>query len=732
MTWRLARVVCMTLTLCALLTTGESSPLLGEENKLQQAARQHWAYQPITRPEIPAVIDKNWVKNPIDQFILAKLESKGWKPARPALPHQMVRRLYLGVIGLPPKPSEQKDYLDRPSSKLLDIVVDDLLRSPAYGERWGRHWLDVVRYADTNGYERDSAKPYAWRYRDYVIRAFNEDKPFDRFIVEQLAGDLVKDSSISSLIATGYFLLGAWDDAPTDAKKDRYEQLDDFVTTTGQSFLGISLGCARCHDHKMDAFTQQDYYGMAAIFSPIERPIVRGREVAIPATLSPRSSDVNQDAAEPTNRVSRSEVKTGKKTGKKTDITSPRKSNDAQPADLARAEEPGKDSEEPARGSMSPAMSLPETFGDDDESEPTSTVPLAYIPKITVTPEPVFVLARGEPGLPEKKAVAAIPASLARGGEPSLKMTEDLKHDRLALAEWIASPKNPLTARVIVNRVWQFHFGVGLVRTPDDFGLAGDPPTHPELLDWLADWFVNDAHWKLKELHRLILTSNTYRMSQRVDPAYVESDPENLLLSHFPRRRLDAEVIHDSMLAVSKQLNRRMFGPPTFPYIDAQTLMSHRYAASGWERFDEKEASRRAIYACSKRTLPVPFFETFDACPSSQSVPVRLTTTTSVQALTLLNGELVNRQAKYFADRLIMEAGSDPRAVIDLAFRLALSRPPSEIEAKSMLEFLNVETAARIEEAPKTLPLSQTDAYHQAVIQFCRAIFNLDEFLCSE
>ncbi|MBX9654599.1 DUF1549 domain-containing protein [bacterium] len=305
MTWRLARVVCMTLLLCA----PAESKLRADEDKLQTAALGHWAYQPVKRPEIPNVADTTWVRNPIDRFILAKLESRGLKPAPPASPHQILRRVHLGITGLPPNLAAQKDFLDRPSAKLLDVVINDLLRSPAYGERWGRHWLDVVRYADTNGYERDSNKPYAWRYRDYVIRAFNQDKPFDRFIIEQLAGDLVEDATVSSLIATGYYLLGAWDDAPSDAKKDRYDQLDDFVNTTGQAFLGISLGCARCHDHKLDAFTQQDYYGLAAIFAPLERPVVRGREIALPAILASGQRAPREDDAIPANLVNRTDEK---------------------------------------------------------------------------------------------------------------------------------------------------------------------------------------------------------------------------------------------------------------------------------------------------------------------------------------------------------------------------------------------------------------------------------------
>lgn len=718
MIWRLVRVVCMTLLFCAL----NESSLEAEESKLQAAALGHWSYQPVKRPEIPNVTDESWARNPIDRFILAKMETRGLKPAPPALPHQILRRVHLGVTGLPPNLAAQKDFLDRPSAKLLDVVVNDLLRTPAYGERWGRHWLDVVRYADTNGYERDSTKPYAWRYRDYVIRAFNQDKPFDRFVVEQLAGDLIEDASISSLIATGYYLLGAWDDAPSDAQKDRYDQLDDFVNTTGQAFLGISLGCARCHDHKLDAFTQQDYYGLAAIFAPLERPVVRGREVALPAVLPSGQPTRREDDAIPANVVTRAD-----------ESSSPVESKPAaNESTRERSKQNSSENGSHANELMKAGMPHPEGDHVPPFKDPDSTEPLVYIPRVAHPSEAVYILIRGDTSTPGDKASPSVPALLLRTSQTTFDSSNDLEHDRLTMARWIASPKNPLTARVIVNRVWQFHFGVGLVRTPDDFGLAGQPPTHPELLDWLADWLVNDARWSLKELHRLILTSNTYRMSQSADQSSLESDPDNVLFTRFPRERLDAEVIHDCMLAANRQLNRRMFGPPTYPYIDVQTLMSHRYAASGWERFDEREASRRAIYACAKRSLPIPFFESFDACPTSLSTSKRQITTTSSQALTLLNGELSNRQARHFADYLLAECGDNSRELIDLSFQLALCRKPSPAELAQLEKFLDDETAGNLKRPESEKPLNPAVARRAAVTQLCRVIYNLDEFVCSE
>src|SRR6185503_13630949 len=431
---------------------------------------EHWAFQPVRRPQEPAVKNKNWPRNPIDRFILAKLEGNGWQPARPAEPYALLRRVHLDLTGLPPTLAEQDTFLKDPSPAALDKVIDSLLARTAYGERWARHWLDVVRYADSNGYERDAEKPFVWRYRDYVINALNADKPFDRFVREQLAGDELPDTSAETLIATGFLRLGHWDDEPADPATDRFDQLDDIVSTTAQAFLGLTLACARCHDHKFEPFTQRDYYGMVAVFNPLERPRNGRTELTVPAgdpaqvaVLAERDKKIAELKTQ-TNELAAAEIERR----------------------IARLREATPD--------------LPQAYC---FNEPSPTAP------------PTHVLTRGSASRPGAEVPPLTPAVLIKHQPAFPAPSSRTSQRRLGLADWIASPNNPLTARVLVNRVWQQHFGHGLVRTPNDFGLMGEAPTHPELLDWLADWFVHEGGWSLKRLHRLILTSATWRQAVR-------------------------------------------------------------------------------------------------------------------------------------------------------------------------------------------------------------------------
>jgi hypothetical protein len=518
-------------------------------------------------------------------------------PAPPAAtPGALLRRVYLDLIGLPPTIAEQEKHHS------LDAVIDNLLTRPEYGERWARHWLDVVRYADSNGYERDAEKPFVWRYRDYVIKALNNDKPFDRFVTEQLAGDELRDKTLETHISTGFLRLGHWDDEPADPATDRYDQLDDIVSTTGQAFLGLTIGCARCHDHKFEPLATRDYYSLVAVFNPLERPRKGRTELTVP--------------------VDGNEVYTW--------------------------------------------------------HEPTSKAPETQ------------VLIRGSPTRPGELVEPAVPAILA-------KTDSSFSKSRLGLAQWIASTENPLTARVIVNRVWQQHFGQGLVTTANDFGLMGAAPSHPELLDWLAHWFMHDAKWSLKKLHRLILTSRAWQAARSSD-------------SITRYRRLEVEAIRDSMLAVSSQLNPKRFGPAMKPGIPKAALEANTDKEKVWQASDEREASRRSIYAFIKRGLVVPMLETLDLADTVSSCPQRQVTTVAPQALSLFNGDFVNQQAKHFAARLKREAGDDPAKQITLAWRLALCREPSAEELAKMQAFLREESLE----------------------QACRVILNLNEFVYPE
>jgi hypothetical protein len=620
--------------------------------------RGHWAFQPIKPPGVPRVKNTAWARNPIDRFVAAKLEELGWSPATPAEPRALVRRLFLDLTGLPPTPAEQETFLNAfaRSPDAVERLVDDLLARPAYGERWARHWLDLVRYAESNGYERDAAKPFAWRYRDYVIRAFNTDKPFDRFLLEQLAGDELPEGEIGpeTLVATGYYRLGPWDDEPADPKQDRYDQLDDLVNTTSEVFLGLTLGCARCHNHKFEPLTMHDYYRMVAIFEPLKRP-ARGR----------------------------------------TELTLPI----GTPMEIAAAGE--------RRNRLPQGYFL---------SEPSSKLPVSRL------------LLRGQAATPGPEVGPGVPAVTVALQPKFPAPSGDAKTSRrrLTLAQWLINRANPLTARVIVNRVWQYHFGVGLVRTPSDFGTNGDPPTHPELLDWLAHWFVEHG-WSQKALHRLILTSSTYRLRTHSDPRFASLDPDNRLLWRMPYRRLEVEVIRDAMLAASGRLDRKLYGPSMYPAIPAGALAAHSDPDKVWKPFDEVTASRRTIYAFVKRSLIVPMLDVLDFCDTARSTARRNVTSVPTQALTLLNGDFVNLQARHLADRLERDAGPDPAAQIDRAYLLSLCRLPREVERTAMIGFLDQEARARLDESAPAFTRAQ--ARHEALVQLCRAIFNTNEFV---
>jgi hypothetical protein len=615
---------------------------------------RHWAFQPVSRPPVPK-IHSGWVRNPIDAFILDKLQPRGWKPAPFASPRALLRRVYLDLNGLPPTLAEQEAFLKNP--KRFSQLVDDLLARPAYGERWGRHWLDVVRYAETNGYERDATKPQAWRYRDYVIRAFNDDKPFDRFLLEQLAGDELPDASAEAFIALGYYRLGPWDDEPADPQEDRFDQLDDIVSTTSQAFLGLTLGCARCHNHKFEPLTARDYYSMVAIFNGLERPREKRKELDLPV-----GTWAQIDAL----RERDSKIAALQKEG-----------GHAAEIETLRRETPD----------------LPRGYY---MNEPSPRPPVSYL------------LLRGKAATPGPEVKPAVPEILAHA-QPDFPEPGRTSLRRLTLAKWLASPANPLTARVIVNRVWQHHFGEGLVRTPSDFGVMGDRPTHPELLDWLTSWFI-DHGWSIKQLTRLILSSNAYRMSTAWNAEYGANDPEDRLLWRMPYKRLEVEAIRDSMLAASGRLNTKMFGPSVYPEIPPAALQGSSDPDKIWKASSEEEASRRTVYVFLKRSMIVPMLDVLDLCDTARSAAKRQNTSVATQALTLFNGDFTNKQARYLAERLRRDVGDDRTKQIDLAWHLTLARPPRPQETAAMLDFLK----------------------RESLEEMCRVIFNLNEFVYAD
>jgi hypothetical protein len=519
-----------------------------------------WPYHELTRPMLPRVIDRSWVRNPIDVFIRAKLEAEGLEPAPPADRVALIRRVNYDLTGLPPTPEEVDAFIADRSIDAYERLVDRLLASPEYGAAWGRHWLDLVRYAETNGYERDSAKPYAWRYRDYVITSFNVDKPYDQFVREQIAGDLIDPGSTEALVATGFYRLGLWDDEPADRPLARYNGLDDIVSTTGQVFLGLSINCARCHDHKKDPITQQDYYRVLAFF----------RDVTHPDAKNLRMSGARRDE---------------------------------------------------------PVMCVQEAGHAE-----------------------THVLLRGNPNLVGPRVEPGVPNIV--GGSHETFPSGPAK--RRALAEWLTDPHNPMTARVMVNRLWQFHFGRGIVPTPNDFGQLGEPSTHPELLDWLAAEFM-EGGWRIKRMHRLILLSSAYRMSSRAIGSGLAKDPGNRWFGRFAMRRLSAEELRDSMLAVSGSLNLKAGGPSIYPPIPREVLAGQSIPGLGWKTSAPDEAARRSVFIHVKRSLQVPILATHDSPDTDSSCPIRYTTTVPTQALGLLNGTFANEQAAHFANRLRAE-----------------------------------------------------------------------------
>jgi hypothetical protein len=625
-------------------------------------AEGSWAFRPPVAPAVPVPRAGAWVRNPVDAFVLDRLEREGLAPAAPADRLVLLRRAYFDVVGLPPPPGAVEEFAhdDRPDA--YERLVERLLASPHYGERWGRHWLDVVRYADTGGFEADLLYPSAWHYRDYVIRSLNADKPFDRFIQEQVAGDELWPGDTEAAPGTLLYCIGpALNESAMVQGQLESEWLTDAADTTGAAFLGLTLGCARCHDHKYDPITQSDYYALQAFFAASDRPY--------PEKI----------------RLSRIKM---------------------------------------LNGLLSDAP-IPKPLLDD----PRCTVQTEERagPHLFHRPEPLVVhrLHRGEVGKPREVVEPAFPTalrsdrSLADRIAPAVASTSTGR--RAALAGWLTAPENPLLARVLVNRVWGWHLGRGIVRTPNDFGAQGEEPSHPELLDWLARDLIEHG-WSLKHLHRRILLSSTYRMASVVTgpaPA-LELDPEDRLLWHFPRRRLEGEAIRDALLTCSGRLNPRPFGRPVVPPLGREELTGLFDAKSKWPvTGDAAEHDRRSVYLLVRRTFLHPLFAVFDPPEVMTSCARRAQTVVPTQALALLNSPLAREHAAAFARRLRAECGSahdtepEPAQAVARAWLLAFGRPVRSEEAEQAVAFLHAHAAA-----PEA-----------ALTDLCLALFNANEFI---
>ncbi|HBE67775.1 MAG TPA: hypothetical protein DDW52_06465 [Planctomycetaceae bacterium] len=682
--------------------------------------KQHWAFQPLSSPDVPEVSQTDWGRDPIDAFILAKLEANQLQPVRQASPETLIRRVYLDTIGLPPAPEQVEALLSDWSEATYAQLVDDLLANPAFGERWARNWLDVVRYAETNSFERDGAKPNAWRYRDYVISAMNADKPFDRFIKEQLAGDELPDADAESLTATGYYRLGIWDDEPADPLQAVFDGYDDLVTTTSQGFLGLTLNCARCHDHKIDPLTQRDYYSMVALMRDVTpyatrrdqftnnqidlEPDVARQYEQLDARIKELKRETRKLEQQVIVRMSATDQRATE--GPKRKATLRRRL-----AEFATPDELTKHGDFVAE----------QTKLESERSELPPRLRTLGLASVTDAIETTHVLTRGSPHSPAEEVTPAFP-KLVGGGKPVLadsdSGTDRASYGRrLALAEWIAAEDNWLTSRVIVNRIWQHYFGRGIVRSPNNFGLMGTPPTHPELLDHLASSLTGDD-WSLKSIHRRILLSSAYRMSTNADVAMAEQDPANDLFWRQNLRRLGAEQVRDSVLAVTGQLNQKQFGASFYPHLSAEVLASQSRPGNGWGNSSEAERARRSVYIHVKRSLPVPMLTAFDFPETDISCEARFLTTQPAQALTMLNSQWMQIQASHLASRVEQEAGADPVQQAVRCLQLVLSAP--DVDAADVDQLVDLKETLQSQHG-----LDEADALRA----MCLTAMNLNAFL---
>jgi mono/diheme cytochrome c family protein len=701
------------------------------ERPITPEERGFWAFQPPRRLPEPRVSHPGRGANPIDAFLLAKMKAKGLKPSPRADRRTLIRRAYLDLTGLPPAPEEVEAFVKDSSPGAWERLIDRLLASPHYGERWARHWLDLVRYADSGGFEFDVDRPDAWRYRDYVVKAFNDDKPYDQFIREQLAGDEYAPDSQEAMIATGFLRLGP--EGGGGGERGRQDALDDLITTTSLTFMGLTVGCARCHDHKFDPIPQKDFYRFQAIFAPtrpISYPLVGADLVAAHRAETQRIESLQRPLKKAKEELEAPHLKAlveeavsrlpeymqtawrtppEKRTpGQRLNVQQIKKTleDDSLSQKLAEKEIVARMPAEDKRKHQELAEQIKALDRQKPKPYPTARAIGESGPK----PGPTYFLYRGAP---DAKGPAVTPGVLSVINEtdyefPAPPPNVKSSYRRRGLAEWLTSRQNPLTARVMVNRIWQHHFGEGIVRTPSNFGKLGEPPTHPELLDWLATEFMNGG-WSVKRMHRLMMTSQAYQMASDDVAADVAIDPENRLLWRMPRARLEAEIIRDQMLAVAGNLDGALGGPCVYPHIDPKLFQSSTKRTWPGKPDDDPSTWRRSLYVYSKRSIRYPLFETFDQPNLINSCDRRNSSTIAPQALLLMNNSFVLTEAKYFAERLRRESGDDARAQAQKAYRLALGRAPTAFELAKTVEF--------IRSGPDGLA------------GFCHALFNLNEFV---
>lgn len=836
-----------------------------EVTEINEFTKSYWSYKPLKRPVVPEVDSPEWQEHPIDAFVYAKLKEKGLSPNAEASAPVLIRRAYHNITGLPPTPDELAVETKEFSKSSWRGLVDRLLDSPHYGEKWARHWLDIVRYAESNGFERDSKKDFIWRYRDYVINALNADIPYDQFIREQLAGDEMDEVTRDSLIATGYHRLMQWDDEPADRPQHVYDVLDDNVRITSEGFLGMTLGCARCHDHKGDPISQKDYYSFMAFFHGVTQMdkgrVIESIDVALPSEarkkrarelkerqkklakqildLETKAKDklaalVPNEALAGTNAVAPHLIATSRDQpqswhytvanpgdgwsevgfrpkdwkeglapfGRNKKAKTKWKSKDiwlqktfgltTLPSSLTlhirfdkrvevylngqlvyEASEPVNDYNRVVLGAGAVAalqtgrnvvavhvsqvqggrfidLGLEASFGGEqlaklikqyekkvfNEEEvrhyrdwrhqlervrreaSENGMRAMIVQEHGTTAKPMYVHRRGSVHAPGEEVPPAFP-SIFGGKVPHIPEPGPYAKSsgrRKVLADWIASDDNPRTSRVMMNRLWQHHFGRGICPSPSDFGFLGEEATHPELLDWLACEFV-ERGWSLKEMHRLIMSSKTYQMSSKGNEIALNEDPQNLWFWRFGMRRLSAEEIRDGMLAVTGRLNPKKGGPSFFPTLPPEVLATSSTGAGKWGKSSPEEEARRSIYITIKRSLKPPELTDFDFADTDAPCSERFVTTVPIQALAMLNSKSVNDHAKHLADRLRNEVKTGVRDQVARGLSLVTCRPAQKDEIDHCV--------GMIETFEKHHGLSEADALDR----FCLLALNLNEFV---
>jgi hypothetical protein len=725
------------------------------------ADRQHWSYRPLRGLDPPQVRDPAWCRTPIDRFILAALDARGMHPNPPAERRTLIRRVHFDLLGLPPTPEEVNAFIADPALDAYEKLIERLLASPRYGERWGRHWLDVARYADSDGLESDADRPTAYRYRDFVIQAINDDLSYQTFVRWQIAGDEYEPDNPSALVGTGFIAAALTEvlTVPMEEEKlrFRFNELDDMAVTTVSAFLGLTLGCARCHDHKYDAIPTRDYYRLQCAFTTTMRDEVllttRANADAHREQTSrwqTRLKDaqhgldswLNDQKKAKTAALRSARIDALPISGEDKAVLKDQPESEAGKELAKRHEKELAISEDDYRNAFTDEQRREwDRLSNDAElikrSEPLKPPTALAIVDKQATPEPTWLLARGSFYAKQEPLKLGF-LSVLTGSKSADQYFSDARHQiapgrstgqRRALADWITDDEQgggALLARVMVNRVWQHHFGEGLVRTVSDFGVRGEAPTHPELLESLTHRFVAEG-WHLKRLHRLILNSAAYMQDASYDAERAQLDPENRLLWRRRPQRLEAECLRDTVLAVSGTLNQQAFGPAYKAPIPPEAMLARNTKDPYPKDLRDNESThRRTVYMFHKRVVQHPFLQAFDGPEAAVSCGRRGITTVAPQALVLLNDSFLRNRATDLARRMLIEAGTAPDHCVIRGFELTLARPPSDTELAAAVQFIQTQEQRR---AARDQALAPDEHRVRALADYAQALFGLNEFI---